>query len=107
MESGNPDASWICCGIVRPELAKDVENLNQYDTIGLSSSAGLYQMVKINGLPNYDNKTYTFDLDLDKGVFSILHEGTVVCECRKNIKGFTFYPYCILKYPDNKATLSF
>ena len=105
MSSGQLMKSGVCCGIVRSDLATNLDNFDIEKALTITSYGWIYQMKKLNELAHYDRKILDFYLDFNQGVFSVSSNGKTICERKDSIKGASFYPCCALVYTTSYVKL--
>jgi len=97
--------SWICFGIIEEGLVSNFEDFPFEKGFGFSTYRQPYQMTVVDAIPEYDNKTFTCQLDLDNGTFAILHHDTVICQQTNNIMNKIFIPFVCLNTRSNTVKL--
>lgn len=105
VQTNTSEDRWICFGVVDTDLTSDLERLPAFDTIGLNTIGQSFGALSCGSLATYDKKVYLCELDFNKNVFSIYHEGQLICRTNGGLQSKTYVPFVILYYEGNAATL--
>ena len=86
-------------GVIETQLVRTFQAFPTNSAIALTTSGYFSQMTCLNPLPNYDNKTYVCELDMEEGTFTISYNSTIIAKQNCDIRGKTVVPFAFLFQP--------